>query len=217
MDCGKSRDVNPFFYYTSATPENNHGLSHNLLRPDDPSLYSLGASYAASAQVQQPNSSNILPRYFFEDNVVDLEAPLYGPSTAIDLQGNGSYHMKSVVAGGEYMLPTIPYEKGEPHNGRVGQEGISHQASQLGLGTAATAHLLEDHAPDSSDLKSDSRPFRCAWKDCGYNRGFTRKGSLLRHVKSLHLDPHSFVCPVEACSKNFSRKDNLNEHIRRKH
>ncbi|KAJ5613722.1 hypothetical protein N7528_007376 [Penicillium herquei] len=219
MACERPRDGNPLFCYTSATLENNDDLLYSSIRPNDPSLYSLRAFPPTTAPVPQPNSSDSPSRYFLKDDFADLNVSLYEPFIPIDLEENGSNHLKNVIAGGDDMPSTLPStfqcEKVNPHTGRVGQDGIYHQTSQLGLGVTATGHLLEDHTPESSDPNPSL--FRCHWKDCGYKGGFTRKGSLLRHVKNIHIEPYSFECPVEACSKHFNRKDNLDNHIRCKH
>ncbi|KAJ6023933.1 hypothetical protein N7540_004730 [Penicillium herquei] len=156
MGFGQTRGVNSLFCYTSATPENNNDLPHSFILsailPDDASLDNLEENYITTPHVEHPPSSNLLPRHFFEDNFADLDTSFYRHSIPIDLEGDGSNHLKDVITGGDYMLPTVPSEKDDPYNGKVGQEGIHHPTGQLGLGPAPKGHLLDDHAPDSSRL-----------------------------------------------------------------
>ncbi|KAJ5488366.1 hypothetical protein N7453_011820 [Penicillium expansum] len=55
----------------------------------------------------------------------------------------------------------------------------------------------------------------CNWKDCPYPGMFSRKGVLMRHIETQHVNPRSFGCPK--CDRLFSRKDNMTEHLGRVH
>ena len=74
-------------------------------------------------------------------------------------------------------------------------------------------------------MDKHDRPYRCLHPSCAKLQGFTYSGGLLRHereVHSKHGGPKAqLMCPHEDCKrhsgKGFTRKENLNEHIRRVH
>jgi len=74
-------------------------------------------------------------------------------------------------------------------------------------------------------MDKHDRPYRCHHPQCAKLQGFTYSGGLLRHereVHSKHGGPKSqMMCPHPECKrhtgKGFTRKENLNEHIRRVH
>lgn len=69
------------------------------------------------------------------------------------------------------------------------------------------------------------RPFRCDEPSCANLRGFTYSGGLLRHQREVHKKfggpKQMLTCPYPYCKRNtgpgFTRKENLQEHIRRVH
>jgi len=74
-------------------------------------------------------------------------------------------------------------------------------------------------------MDKHDRPYRCADPGCAKLQGFTYSGGLLRHEREVH-GKHGgpkaqLMCPHEDCKrhsgKGFTRKENLNEHIRRVH
>lgn len=74
-------------------------------------------------------------------------------------------------------------------------------------------------------MDKHDRPYRCAHQSCAKLQGFTYSGGLLRHEREVH-GKHGgpkaqLMCPFEDCKrhsgKGFTRKENLNEHIRRVH
>ncbi|KAK4896149.1 hypothetical protein LTR27_006006 [Elasticomyces elasticus] len=77
----------------------------------------------------------------------------------------------------------------------------------------------------SKHMDKHDRPYRCPHSQCGKLQGFTYSGGLLRHEREVH-GKHggpkaALSCPYEECKrhtgKGFTRKENLNEHIRRVH
>ncbi|KAJ5780507.1 hypothetical protein N7457_005667 [Penicillium paradoxum] len=52
--------------------------------------------------------------------------------------------------------------------------------------------------------------FKCEWKGCTYDRLFSRKGVLRRHIETQHLNPGAFKCPW--CDHASSRRENLKAH-----
>ena len=77
----------------------------------------------------------------------------------------------------------------------------------------------------SKHMDKHDRPYRCPHPSCAKLQGFTYSGGLLRHEREVHGKhggPKSqLMCPHEDCKrhtgKGFTRKENLNEHIRRVH
>ncbi|KAK5053122.1 hypothetical protein LTR84_002096 [Exophiala bonariae] len=69
------------------------------------------------------------------------------------------------------------------------------------------------------------RPYKCREAGCELNPGFTYSGGLLRHqreVHKMHLSTKMpLFCPFENCNRSsgtgFTRKENLEEHKRRRH
>ena len=77
----------------------------------------------------------------------------------------------------------------------------------------------------SKHMDKHDRPYRCGHASCAKLQGFTYSGGLLRHEREVH-GKHGgpkaqLMCPHEDCKrhagKGFTRKENLNEHIRRVH
>lgn len=74
-------------------------------------------------------------------------------------------------------------------------------------------------------MDKHDRPYRCAHASCAKLQGFTYSGGLLRHEREVHGKhggPKSqLMCPFMDCKrhtgKGFTRKENLNEHLRRVH
>ncbi|OQE37437.1 hypothetical protein PENCOP_c010G06795 [Penicillium coprophilum] len=52
--------------------------------------------------------------------------------------------------------------------------------------------------------------FKCEWKGCRYDRLFSRKGVLMRHIETQHVTPRAFKCP--RCGHASSRRENLKAH-----
>ncbi len=69
------------------------------------------------------------------------------------------------------------------------------------------------------------RPYKCREAGCELNPGFTYSGGLLRHqreVHKMHLSTKQpLYCPFPNCNRSsgtgFTRKENLEEHKRRRH
>ncbi|KAJ5154536.1 uncharacterized protein N7500_009975 [Penicillium coprophilum] len=54
--------------------------------------------------------------------------------------------------------------------------------------------------------------FKCEWKGCRYDRLFSRKGVLMRHIETQHVTPGAFKCPDPGCGRAFNRRENLKAH-----
>ena len=74
-------------------------------------------------------------------------------------------------------------------------------------------------------MDKHTRPYICAEPGCEKIQGFTYSGGLLRHQREVHKQhggPKApRMCPHRDCKRSsgtgFSRKENLNEHLRRVH
>lgn len=74
-------------------------------------------------------------------------------------------------------------------------------------------------------MDKHDRPYRCPHDSCEKLQGFTYSGGLLRHEREVHGKhggpKEQLMCPFPDCKrangKGFTRKENLNEHVRRVH
>lgn len=77
----------------------------------------------------------------------------------------------------------------------------------------------------SKHMDKHDRPYRCGHPSCAKLQGFTYSGGLLRHEREVHGKhggpKEALMCPHSDCKrhggKGFTRKENLNEHLRRVH
>jgi hypothetical protein len=74
-------------------------------------------------------------------------------------------------------------------------------------------------------MDKHERPYKCTESGCEKLQGFTYSGGLLRHQREVHKKngtaKATLFCPEPNCNRHsgtgFTRKENLNEHIRRRH
>ncbi|KAH0565462.1 hypothetical protein GP486_001143 [Trichoglossum hirsutum] len=76
-------------------------------------------------------------------------------------------------------------------------------------------------------MDKHDRPYKCMVPTCSQLRGFTYENGLKKHereVHKLHMEPgDGLYCPHPNCvrsegrAKPFGRKENLDDHLRRKH
>ncbi|KAL8697124.1 MAG: hypothetical protein Q9201_007301 [Fulgogasparrea decipioides] len=74
-------------------------------------------------------------------------------------------------------------------------------------------------------MDKHTRPYICNLPGCEKNRGFTYSGGLSRHQREVHRQHGGptacYKCPHQDCKRStgsgFSRKENLQEHLRRVH
>lgn len=74
-------------------------------------------------------------------------------------------------------------------------------------------------------MDKHTRPYVCNLPGCEKVRGFTYSGGLSRHQREVHRQnggpKASYMCPHSDCKRStgsgFSRKENLQEHLRRVH
>ncbi|OGM49576.1 hypothetical protein ABOM_001656 [Aspergillus bombycis] len=61
------------------------------------------------------------------------------------------------------------------------------------------------------------RNLRCEWEGCKNSRQFNRPAELRRHVRTIHVFPKAYECTYAGCRQLFNRKDNLKEHMIKRH
>ena len=74
-------------------------------------------------------------------------------------------------------------------------------------------------------MDKHDRPYKCYEPGCDKIQGFTYSGGLLRHQREVHKKNSSprqnLYCQYPNCNRNkarpFTRKENLVEHVRRRH
>ncbi|CEN62296.1 hypothetical protein ASPCAL08933 [Aspergillus calidoustus] len=53
---------------------------------------------------------------------------------------------------------------------------------------------------------------QCKWEGCRARTTFRRANDLIRHIRTIHVAPHEYRCPVEGCGMAFGREDHLRAH-----
>ncbi|MCJ1382809.1 Strongly-conserved Zn-finger binding protein (TFIIIA) [Xylographa soralifera] len=125
----------------------------------------------------------------------------------------------------EMVFPT--YSALMTHNKEVHPPICSHCGLQCATNHSLTTHLEVQHG---ALQLSDRKTHFCLETGCG--RGFTKRGNLLVHIKTVHANERAFVCGTaeisslnkvegwqgtDACGRAFATKANLVEHIRTAH
>ena len=85
--------------------------------------------------------------------------------------------------------------------------------------------IIADSVQCRKHMDKHTRPYVCEEPECENIRGFTYSGGLLRHQREVHRQhggPRAArMCPHKDCKRStgvgFSRKENLQEHLRRVH
>ncbi|KAL2850706.1 hypothetical protein BJY01DRAFT_209577 [Aspergillus pseudoustus] len=63
-------------------------------------------------------------------------------------------------------------------------------------------------------IRSDISKYRCVI--CKDAKAYRSKGTLKRHVSTLHFPDVIYRCPIEGCSEETWRRDNYHAHHNRK-
>jgi uncharacterized Zn-finger protein len=116
---------------------------------------------------------------------------------------NGRYLSQQMVSHTEFN-PAGHYDDANWTAPTFGNDGVPQRISE-----SENPECGNQYAPTSAKI--------CKWDGCKYTGSFGREADLLRHVRTAHISPRSFVCSVSGCRKSCSRKDNLEAHHRRVH
>ncbi|MCJ1404809.1 Strongly-conserved Zn-finger binding protein (TFIIIA) [Xylographa trunciseda] len=113
------------------------------------------------------------------------------------------------------------------HNKEVHPPTCPHCGLRCVTNQSLTAHLEVHHG---TLQLSDRKAHFCLEPGCG--RGFTKRGNLLVHIRTVHATERGYVCGntelsslnkvegwqgTDACGKGFTTKSSLEEHIRTAH
>ncbi|KAI9795980.1 MAG: hypothetical protein M1833_006556 [Piccolia ochrophora] len=90
---------------------------------------------------------------------------------------------------------------------------------------ASDPPIFERRCEWSKHKDKHERPYHCEDPNCAKLQGFTYSGGLLRHQREVHREhggpKEALMCPYDNCKRSsgagFTRKENLNEHLRRVH
>ena len=115
----------------------------------------------------------------------------------------------------------------QAHNKTVHPPRCDECGYQCGTAKELSRHIEIQHG--SQEL-SERQTHLCLESGCG--RGFTKKGNLIVHMRTVHIGEKRFICgKIEsiklnkvngwsgenACGKDFTSKGNLEEHVRTVH
>ncbi|KAI9663638.1 MAG: hypothetical protein M1821_007128 [Bathelium mastoideum] len=158
----------------------------------------------------EEKSSIVSPGVRRSSDASDPNNPLRSPSMS-DLQSEQDR---------PYRLPRVipPKRDGEPPKNADGKLicNVDARCKQL---------VFERKCEWSKHMDKHDRPYKCPYPQCSKLQGFTYSGGLLRHEREVHKKHggprESLMCPYKDCKRStgagFTRKENLNEHLRRVH
>ncbi|KAL9088603.1 MAG: hypothetical protein Q9165_006123 [Trypethelium subeluteriae] len=215
-----SSQPNPFLYNFTAVPtpyrrdsNPSNSLQTVQRQAHRPPMITLGRSTSPVSPVSlndDEKSSVVSPRLRSSSNasVPSISAP--SPSMS-DLQSEQDR---------SYRLPRIipPRREGEPPKNANGK--------LICIVDTRCDHLtFERKCEWSKHMDKHDRPYKCSYPQCSKLQGFTYSGGLLRHEREVHKKHggprESLMCPFKDCKRStgagFTRKENLNEHLRRVH
>ncbi|RWQ99915.1 hypothetical protein C8Q69DRAFT_452979 [Paecilomyces variotii] len=94
------------------------------------------------------------------------------------------------------------------HESIKGEDGNDHVAG---------ADMLQDNQYAPRRKRTNPGPLTCGWEGCTSTDVFSCDRALWRHIKTMHVSPDAFECPVKRCGRSFGRKDKCQDHIRSSH
>ncbi|KAJ5206054.1 Zinc finger C2H2 [Penicillium cf. griseofulvum] len=116
------------------------------------------------------------------------------------------------------IVPEIPYTSApytgfDPHTLAAIPSGHIHMNIQPYNGgyIQSRGQTTSQGYPDQQIPRrhGDVLKWKCSWKDC--TTLFGKEASMVRHVKTLHIERGAFPCPL--CGHPSNRRDNLRNHI----
>ncbi|KAL8692913.1 MAG: hypothetical protein Q9224_003865 [Gallowayella concinna] len=124
--------------------------------------------------------------------------------------------------------PSIASHPSEVSPGRRSEEPPRNPSGQITCIHPKCARELPIFARKcewTKHMDKHTRPYVCNLPGCEKVRGFTYSGGLSRHQREVHRQhggpKASYMCPHKDCKRStgsgFSRKENLQEHLRRVH
>ncbi|KAK4945969.1 hypothetical protein LTR66_014335, partial [Elasticomyces elasticus] len=108
----------------------------------------------------------------------------------------------------------------EPPRNEKGEIICTHEAC------IGKSELFRRPCEWNKHMDKHERPYKCNEPTCEQNPGFTYSGGLLRHMREVHkkgVGPsrRPLFCPHANCIRStgegFTRRENLEEHLRRRH
>jgi hypothetical protein len=178
------------------------GLLSNY-SPTHRTLSSMVTVHPYTANVGDDDSSNLLefltaPASSLQRNINSSYANTYNPI----LQQHATYSMKDQT----YISPQMTLNTNMSFSDQIDGDIVQSQVSNPDPKTEPAREMVPSRFPKT-----------CKWEGCKHTRSFSREADLVRHIKTVHISPGSYICPEVGCRKACSRKDNLEAHRQRVH
>ncbi|KAL8646460.1 MAG: hypothetical protein Q9226_006848 [Calogaya cf. arnoldii] len=191
--------------------------------------------YAPS--LQQPSSQGDIPAVAVPSNLRPPMGPVQNyPSPHSDVSkdetrsSNFSILPSSDVSPNMMFAPSpsIASHPSQASPGRISEEPPRNSSGQITCLHPKCARELPVFGRKcewTKHMDKHTRPYVCNLPGCEKIRGFTYSGGLSRHQREVHRQhggpKASYMCPHSDCKRStgsgFSRKENLQEHLRRVH
>ncbi|TKA65573.1 hypothetical protein B0A55_10653 [Friedmanniomyces simplex] len=203
--------MNGMHHHHAVSPGNPHSPLH------DPALMAQGGRKRSHSEMSHQGMLYEVPPppYPPPPHLQQQEAPR-SRAGSVASAGPGS---PSPGAGDEYSpRGSRSFKRGDPPMNTENRYFCNYSAECEG-------QTFDRKCEWSKHMDKHDRPYRCPHSQCAKLQGFTYSGGLLRHEREVH-GKHGgpkaqLSCPYEDCKrhtgKGFTRKENLNEHIRRVH
>ncbi|RPA76064.1 hypothetical protein BJ508DRAFT_379689 [Ascobolus immersus RN42] len=189
-------------------------------RYDDIPRTSSWSDYAVSTSGQSYNTSlptssySYAPHSGYSSHPTSVSAAAYPSYSGTDLPSVYAGHYSSPLPTSTYAHPTLPL----PTSMAPYQEQNYMQSSPSGSPYSGYEH--SSYSPELSG-QYRHRDYYCDYPQCDRTEGFTTYADLHRHRKSVHkIAGKYWVCRDPECpkfNKEFPRKDNLQDHLKRVH
>ncbi|KAL8850630.1 MAG: hypothetical protein Q9221_004416 [Calogaya cf. arnoldii] len=214
--------------------------SRQLHPPPSPvtrEIASGGPFHPYAPSLQQPSSQGDIPATAFPSNLRPPMGPMQNyPSPHSDVSkdetrsSNFSILPSSDVSPNMMFAasPSIASHPSQASPGRRSEEPPRNSSGQITCLHPKCARELPVFGRKcewTKHVDKHTRPYVCNLPGCEKIRGFTYSGGLSRHQREVHRQhggpKASYMCPHSDCKRStgsgFSRKENLQEHLRRVH